>query len=776
MRKRPSESISSGTVLVPVLAVRDTVHFPGKVDSLLIARDASLAALRYALKGDRLVLAVSQRDMSVDEPTASDLHRVGTLAKVLQTLPLPDGTMRGTIRGEDRGRVLRYRTKGNMLFAEVELLAEPRTEQDPISIALSRECAELFARLVELDRNLPDEALHSLLPLSDPGATADEIAHHLNLPPASKQVILEALDPVDRLRLVHAQAHRELEILEAQNEIRARVDRELDTSRREFLLREQLRALQAELGEVDPWQQEMDILADKIVQANLPPEVSARANLELDRLRRLSFVSPEAALSRTYLDWLLSVPWSKKSSTRMSLHEAKRILDRDHYGLDAPKDRILDFLAVQKISKSLRGPILCFLGPSGVGKTSLARSIAKSLGRRFVSVSLGGLKDESEIRGHRRTYVGAMPGRLGQGLQQAGVSNPVILLDEIDKMGSDFRGDPAAALLEALDPAQNHRFQDHFLELPVNLSDAFFIATANSIHLLPTALRDRLEIVEFHAYTDEEKLSIAREHLIPRLGQAHGLEDLSIPAETLRAIVSHYTQEAGVRGLTRALETLCRKAVRSLAEGMSVPKDHWSLDNLSLLLGSPTNDFAQRTSQVGLAHGLVVSELGGDTIEVEVALLEPIGAEPEVRLTGNLGDVFRESAQAALTFIRSHLRVDLKRDVHIHLPRGGIPKDGPSAGVTLAVALASSVLDRPVRSDVMMSGEISLRGRVLPVGGIRDKLVAAARSGATTVILPEGNRADVEQCPASLRVRLNLVFISNASQALDVALVPRVVA
>lgn len=765
-------------VLVPVLAARDAVHFPSLINTLNVVREPSVRAIRKSLESDRRVLVLSQRDMSLEDPRVEDLYETGTLSEALQALPMPDTSLRVVLRGLQRARAVKLITKTGTFWAEIEELED--TETDDIHIeTVMRACVESFSRVVGLNKQIPPEAMQSVVHMESAGKLADAIAHHLPIRPSEKQSLLEQVHSKERLERVFELLKREEQILDLDTDIRKRVEKELGDGQREFYLREQLKIIQTELQEREQRLGESEEYRLKIDACEMPETAHEKALSELRRLDRTPASSPEGMVLRNYLDCMVDLPWRKTTEDRLHVASAKQLLDDQHFGLEKVKTRILDYLAVRQLKGSLRGPILCFVGPPGVGKTSIARSIAEAMGRKFVKMALGGVRDEAEIRGHRRTYVGSMPGRIIQGLRQCGSRNPVIVLDEIDKLGSDYQGDPTSALLEALDPQQNDRFSDHYIEAPFDLSEVMFVATANLLENVPAALRDRMEIIPFPSYTDEERLRIASSFLVPRTIEDHGLDgsQIEIPEDSLKLIIREYTREAGVRGLERAIAAVSRKAARQVAEGH---KKKLLIDEVRLaeFLGQPRHRRQGRADEdsVGAATGLVVSEYGGDVISIEVSLMEPHGPKPELSLTGNLGDVMKESALAALTFVRANSEVlevgrEFKFDVHVHVPQGAIPKDGPSAGLTIGVALASAASGRAVRRDVAMTGEVTLRGKVLPVGGIRDKVLAAHRAGIKTVIIPAENATELEDVPASVLAELDVHLVADLSKALDIALV-----
>ena len=765
---------------MPLLPVRDNVHFPQLVGTLLIGREISLRALQSAIRKERMVLVVGQRDLAVDEPRAEDLYRIGTLCEVVQIMPMPDGTMRVILRGLSRARVERFIFRRGFYTSEYEVLLEQQAI-GPGSEALRREAMEEFQQIASLGKQVPIEVLEVLPGIDDTGHLADLMADHLTIRAAVKQELLEETDSAKRMeKLIHVLAS-ERQVLQLQNDLRQRVEEELGNTQREYYLREQLKIIQGELsGGDEAFSPENEVLATSIRGAGMPQETQDKAIQELKRLERAPSSSPEAMVIRNYLDWLISLPWNTLSQDRLDVRLAAEILDQGHFGLDKVKDRVLDFLAVRQLSGSLRGPILCFVGPPGVGKTSLGRSIAEALGRKFVRISLGGVRDEAEIRGHRRTYVGSMPGRLIQGIKNCGTRNPVFMLDEIDKMTSDLRGDPTSALLEALDPEQNDHFSDHYIETPFDLSAVMFITTANVLENIPAALRDRMEVIHFRSYTEQEKLEIARQFLVPKMAAQHGLKksQLKIEDPALQRLIREYTRESGVRGLEREIATVCRKTARQIAEGRAT-KVRVKAKDLNDFLGRPRYRYGvvREKDQVGSSTGLVYTEVGGDIITIEASLIPALGPEPNVQLTGSLGNVMKESALAAATYAREHteefgLEPTFAHDMHVHVPEGAVPKDGPSAGVTILTAIVSALTGRAVRRDIAMTGEITLRGKVLAVGGLREKLLAAHRAGIREVILPKDNEHDLDDLPTGVREQLQVHFVQTVDEVLRLALVP----
>ena len=761
---------------VPVLPTRGAVIYPYLVVPLFVGRPRSIHALEAAMKGDRRITLIAQRNVNVDDPGPDDLYTVGTLGEVVQTLPLPDGTIRVMIEGSSRVRINGYIHSDPFLRARIEPL--PEAEKPGIETeALVRNVVAQFERLVNLGKNLPAEALESARRILDPGRLADLIAYYAQMPVEVKQQILEAANQRLRLEILANVLNREIEILEVERKISSRVKQELEESQKEFYLREKMKAIQQELGERDDRTGDIEELRTKIKEAHMPQEVEERALKELDRLERMPPASPEVVVVRTYLDWLIAMPWEKRTEEKLDIVGAERILNEDHYALKKIKERVLEFLAVRKLNKDIKGPILCFIGPPGVGKTSIGRSIARATGRKFVRISLGGVRDEGEIRGHRRTYVGALPGRIVQGLKTAGTRNPVFMMDEVDKIGIDFRGDPASALLEVLDPEQNNAFSDHYLEVPLDLSEVMFITTGNLIDPVPPALKDRMEIIEFPGYIEEEKLKIAQLFLVPKQLKNHGLEpkQLRFTESGLRSIIREYTREAGVRNLEREIASICRKVAKGVAQE-KVKAARLTARSVRNYLGPPRFRYgiAEKENEVGVATGLGWTEFGGDILFIEVTLMKGRG---NLLLTGHLGDVMQESGKAALSYARSRaadLDIDedfyRRTDVHIHVPAGQIPKDGPSAGITMATALISALSGRPVHRNVAMTGEITLRGKVLPVGGIKEKVLAAHRAGIKTIILPQESKKDLEEIPPNVQSAVRFRFVETMDEVLNIAL------
>ncbi len=766
-----------GTIECPFLPLRDVVLFPQMVMPLFVGRDLSLGALKAATENDENIIVSAQLDPDVLEPDLEDVFALGTEISIGRTMRLPDDTVSVLAQGRRRVEIVEFTQLRPYIRARARVITEGTTWDDPTE-ALMRAVLALFEKVADLNRNIPEDAYTFALNMNEPGWLADFVASTLFLPLETRQDILETLEPTVRLQKVSVVLAKELNVLELEDEIHSQVQQEVDRSQREYFLREQMRVIQGELGELDVFAQEISELREAVEGRDLPLEVKERADRELKRLAAMPPMSPEVGIIRTYLDWLLELPWTERSEDNLDVPHAAAVLDADHYGLEKIKDRILEYIAVRKIAPdNMRGPILCFVGPPGTGKTSLGRSIAHGLGREFVRMSLGGVRDEAEIRGHRRTYIGALPGRVLQAMRRVGTVNPLFMLDEIDKLGQDFRGDPAAALLEVLDPEQNNTFADHYLELDYDLSQVLFITTANSLYSIPDALLDRMEVIEFNSYLEEEKLEIGRQFLVPRQLEQHGLSELGVrfEDEAIKSIIRLYTREAGVRNLEREIAMVCRKVARKVAEGKRYPR-RLTAQKVAEALGPArfTDDKLPDQDEVGLATGAAWTAAGGEIMFVEVNLMPGKGS---LTLTGQLGDVMQESAQAALTYTRSQahalgINPELfeRSDIHIHLPEGAVPKDGPSAGVTLAVALVSAFTNRPVRRDVSMTGEITLRGRVLPVGGVREKVLAARRTGITTFILPRKNESDLQEIPKKLRQDVKFVLVDRVDEVLDVVL------
>ena len=793
MTDKPSKlqkSSAAEPAELPVLPLRDVVVFPHMVIPLFVGREKSVRALEIAMAGSKQILLVAQRSPDVDEPAAGDLYTIGTIASVLQLLKLPDGTIKVLVEGTQRAEIATFGERDGLMVAHARALDAGYTRSEREIEVIGRQLMNLFEQLVKLSRKIPPELMATLSGIEDPSRLADTIAAHLGVRVAEKQRVLETVDVADRQELLVGMVDGEIDVQQIEKRIRGRVKSQMEKSQREYYLNEQMKAIQKELGDIEDAPNELEELARKITAAGMPKPIEAKARAELNKLKQMSPMSAEATVVRNYVDVLLGVPWRKKTKVRRDLKRAEEVLDADHFGLEKVKERILEYLAVQQRVHRMKGPILCLVGPPGVGKTSLGQSIAKATNRKFIRMSLGGVRDEAEIRGHRRTYIGSMPGRIIQNLAKAGTKNPLFVLDEIDKMSMDFRGDPSAALLEVLDPEQNHTFNDHYLEVDVDLSEVMWIATANSLNI-PPALADRMEIIRIPGYTEDEKLNIAERYLVPKQLKANGLKpgELSVSSEALRDVVRYYTRESGVRNLDREISKICRKTVKelSLAAAKSARKGRKpgeerkrkvvvKADNLDNYLGVRkfTYGRAEQQNEIGMVTGLAWTEVGGDLLSIEATVVPGKG---KLIHTGQLGDVMQESIHAALSVVRARadrlgIEPDFhqKLDVHVHVPEGATPKDGPSAGIAMCTALVSVLTRIPVRSDVAMTGEITLRGRVLPIGGLKEKLLAAHRGGITTVIIPEENRKDLVDIPKNVTGSLDIHPVRWIDEVLDLAL------
>ncbi len=789
MARSPTETLD-----LPVLPLRDVVVFPHMVIPLFVGRDKSMHALEQAMEADKRILLLAQKSAETDDPTAADLYQVGTLAQVLQLLKLPDGTIKVLVEGLSRVNVTQVTERDGSLHGVAEEIESDDAREPREVEAIARSLMSLFEQYVKTNRKLPPELLQTLAGIDEPARLADTIAAHISVRLADKQRLLETLQVGDRLEMLVGLVDGEIDVQQMEKRIRGRVKSQMEKSQREYYLNEQMKAIQKELGDLDDAPGELEELARKIAEAGMPKPVEAKAKAELNKLKQMSPMSAEAAVVRNYLDWLLGVPWKKRTKVRKDLKVAQDTLDADHFGLDKVKDRILEYLAVQSRVKQMKGPILCLVGPPGVGKTSLGQSIAKATNRKFVRMSLGGVRDEAEIRGHRRTYVGSMPGRIVQNLNKVGSRNALFVLDEIDKMSMDFRGDPSSALLEVLDPEQNNAFNDHYLEVDLDLSEVMFVATSNSFNI-PGPLLDRMEVIRIPGYTEDEKLNIAMRYLVPKQLKANGLkpEELEIEADAIQDVVRYYTRESGVRNLEREVAKICRKVVKEIALGgpavLAKPAKAGKKAaakkkalvvvngrNLEKYLGVRRFDFgrAEEQNEIGLVTGLAWTEVGGDLLQIESTLVPGKGA---LILTGQLGNVMKESASAALSVVRSRaerLGIDAeflqKHDVHVHVPDGATPKDGPSAGIAMVTSLVSMLTKVPIRAEVAMTGEITLRGRVTAIGGLKEKLLAALRGGITTVIIPEENRKDLADIPANVTRDLKIIPVKWIEEVLDLAL------
>lgn len=798
MAKNRSQTTSGAELdLLPVLPLRDVVVYPHMVIPLFVGRDKSMRALEQAMEGERQILLVAQKSPDIDDPAIADLHQVGTLAGVLQLLKLPDGTVKVLVEGQSRVQIDSFEDDAGMMSGRARVIEPIYSSNERELDVVSRSLVSLFEQLVKQSRKLPPEILATLSGIEDPSRLADSIAAHLSVRMADKQKVLETADVGERLELLIGLVDGEMDLQQVEKRIRGRVKSQMEKSQREYYLNEQMKAIQKELGEGEEGANELEELQKKIDAAGMPKAVLAKARQEFNKLKQMSPMSAEATVVRNYLDWVVGVPWKKRSKVRKDLALAQETLDADHFGLEKVKERILEYLAVQQRVDRMKGPILCLVGPPGVGKTSLGQSIAKATNRKFVRMSLGGVRDEAEIRGHRRTYIGSMPGRIVQNLNKVGTKNPLFVLDEIDKMSMDFRGDPSSALLEVLDPEQNSAFNDHYLEVDLDLSEVMWIATANSLNI-PGPLLDRMEVIRIPGYTEDEKLNIAQKYLLTKQLKANGLKagELTVAEDALRDIVRYYTRESGVRNLEREISKICRKVVKELALG-TVPANakakvkkapakpgkalapgqvRVDAANLDHYLGVRRFDFgrAEQQNEVGLVTGLAWTQVGGDLLSIEASVVPGKG---RLVHTGQLGDVMKESIQAALSVVRARaaglgIEADFheKLDIHIHVPEGATPKDGPSAGIAMCTALVSALTKVPVRSEVAMTGEITLRGRVLPIGGLKEKLLAAHRGGITTVIIPEENRKDLADLPENITSSLDIHPVKWIDEVLDLAL------
>ncbi|NOZ86626.1 MAG: endopeptidase La [Deltaproteobacteria bacterium] len=772
------ESLRIPTKL-PLLPVRDLVVFPYMIVPLFVSRELSIAAVEESLAGDRLVFLAAQREAGEDEPGPKDIYQYGSVGLVMRMRKLADGRIKILVQGLLKARIRDFLQERPYLKVGFDKVIEPPSNAPSAVIeALMRSVKENLEQIISVGKVLSPDILLILSSINDPGRLADLVASNLGLKVKDSQEILETLEPIERLKKVNELVSRELQILKMQAEIQSQAKEEMNKSQREYFLREQLRAIKNELGESDGKTEEIEDYRKKLKEAELPEDAAAEAKKQLKRLEQMHQESSEAAVIRTYLDWLSELPWAKATKDNLDIIEANRVLDEDHYDLEKVKERILEYLGVRKLKADNKGPILCFVGPPGVGKTSLGKSIARALGRKFVRISLGGVRDEAEIRGHRRTYVGAMPGRIIQSIKQAGSNNPVFMMDEMDKIGADFRGDPAAALLEVLDPEQNHSFRDHYLNLDFDLSNVMFIGTANLLDPIPPALKDRMEVLHLSGYTEEEKLHIATRYLVPKQLEENGLTSkmLSFSNSAIMAAILGYTREAGLRNLERVIARICRKVARKMAEGWKDPIKV-TRSSLHKYMGpvSFEDTPALEKNEIGVATGLAWTQYGGEILHVEVTAMK---GKPGLLLTGQLGDVMKESAQAALSYARSKAKEFQineawfnNREIHIHVPAGAIPKDGPSAGIAIATALISIASRKPIRRDLAMTGEITLRGRILPIGGVKEKLLAAARARCNLVVLPKQNEKDMEDIPVHLKRKLQFLFVDQAEQAVRAALV-----
>ncbi|MGQ9499127.1 MAG: endopeptidase La [Dissulfurimicrobium sp.] len=768
-------------IKIALLPLRDMVLFPYMVAPLFVGREKSVQAIEEAMASKQQIFLAAQKDARVDDPKEHDIYKVGTLSAILQLLRLPDGTVKALVEGDQRAVIRNFVPNSNYFMVEVEVLPQTCNRQEEEIEALTRLILETFNEYIKLNKKIASEVALSIASITDPARLSDTIAAHLPLKLADKQALLEQIEVGKRLEQLYSIMQTEINIIHMEQRIKDRVKKQMEKNQKDYYLNEQIRAIQKEMGQKDDIQSEIKELEQKIKHKKLPKEAAARVRHELKKLKMMAPLSAEATVVRNYIDWIISLPWLEKTTDKHDIIVAEKILNEDHFGLEKPKERILEYLAVQSLVKKMKGPILCLVGPPGVGKTSLAKSIARAMGRNFVRLSLGGVRDEAEIRGHRRTYIGAMPGKIIQSLKKAGSSNPVLCLDEVDKMSTDFRGDPAAALLEVLDPEQNISFNDHYLDLDYDLSNVFFITTANTLHTIPIPLQDRMEIIELSGYTEEEKLEIAKGFLIPRQLAAHGLdvEQLQITDRAILEIIHSYTREAGVRNLERALASICRKIAKEIVknagkEGLrQIKVSHLSL-NRYLGVARFRHGQSEETDQIGVATGLAWTETGGALLQIEAVIMPGKG---KLTITGKLGDVMQESVQAAMSYVRSRahqfrLPWDFyqKVDIHVHVPEGAIPKDGPSAGITIATAIVSALLKIPVWHNVAMTGEITLRGRVLPIGGLKEKLLAAKRSGIERVLVPKENEKDLKEIQAKVTKGLKIELVENMDEVLSKAI------
>jgi len=773
-RTKSIQRVGGGRFHLPLMPLRDIVVFPHMVVPLFVGREKSINALEHSMNLEKSIFLSSQKDAKIDEPSEKDIHAVGTIGSVLQLLRLPDGTVKALVEGKGRGRIVNYLPNPDFFYVEIEQITEP-VDQPAVVEALTRSVNDTFEKYAKINKKIPPEVLSTVGTITDPSRLADTILAHLSLKLSDKQTLLETISPATRLEKLFELMRGEIEVLEIEQRIKNRVKKQMEKTQKEYYLNEQMRAIQKEMGEKDDLRNEIQELEEKLKKKRLSREATAKVEHEIKKLKMMSPMSAEATVVRNYIDWIMSLPWYEKTRDQLDLAEAERILEEDHYGLEKPKERILEYLAVQSLVKKIKGPILCLVGPPGVGKTSLARSVARATGRNFIRLSLGGVRDEAEVRGHRRTYIGALPGKIIQSLRKAKSNNPVFCLDEVDKMSTDFRGDPSAALLEVLDPEQNHAFNDHYLDLDYDLSQVMFITTANTLYSIPAPLQDRMEIIRLPGYTEDEKLNIARQFLIKKQVRFNGLkeENINFSDEAVLQIIRRYTREAGVRNLEREIASICRKAARKVVKSRDDSPIRITAKNVTQYLGVPKYRYgvAEEKDEVGLVTGLAWTEVGGEILSTEVIIMPGRG---HLTLTGKLGDVMQESAQAALSYVRSRaaqlgLNENFYRkvDIHIHIPEGAIPKDGPSAGITIATAIVSALLKKRVRRDVAMTGEITLRGRVLPIGGLKEKIMAAHRGNIKMVLVPQENEKDIKEIPARILKNISLIPVNHMDEVLE---------
>ena len=764
---------------LPLLPLRDVVMFPYMVAPLFVGRERSIKALEEAMKGSKEIFLSAQMEAKVNDPKEGDIFKVGTVGTIVQMLRLPDGTVKVLVEGKGRAKIMDFVPDNRFFVVKVEDLDDDEVSGVETD-ALMRSVVKAFEGYMKLNKKIPTEVLATVTSIEEAGRLSDTIVSHLNLKLQDKQAILEILDPLKRLEKLYEKMQEEVEILQIEKRIGKRVKKQMEKAQREYYLTEQMKAIQKELGEKDDLKTEIQEFEEKLKTKGLPEDVEKRVERELKKLKMMSSMSAEATVVRNYIDWLMELPWTKEfTEDRLDIQEAAKILDEDHFGLEKPKERILEYLAVRVLTEKLKGPILCFVGPPGVGKTSLAKSIARAMGRKFVRVSLGGVRDEAEIRGHRRTYIGALPGKIIQGMRKAGTNNPVFLLDEIDKLGMDFRGDPASALLEGLDPEQNTNFNDHYIEADYDLSNVMFITTANVLHTIPWALQDRMEIIRVPGYTEDEKLQISRNFLMDRQLEAHGLteENFQINDAGLMEVIRKYTKESGVRTMEREIASLCRKVAREVVEKGKDHKVKITGKNVQKYLGIPKFKFGEidETDSIGAATGLAWTEVGGELLSIEVSIVPGKG---NFTVTGKLGEVMQESAQAAMSYVRSRAeQLGLERlfyqkvDTHIHVPEGATPKDGPSAGIAIATAIVSAFLKKPIRKDIAMTGEITLRGRVLPIGGLKEKTLAAHRGRVKHVLIPKENEKDLKEIPDKIKKDVDIKLVNHMDEVLEAAII-----
>ncbi|OEB93783.1 endopeptidase La [Vibrio parahaemolyticus] len=765
----------SERIEIPVLPLRDVVVYPHMVIPLFVGREKSISCLETAMETNKQVLLVAQKQADTDEPTVDDLFEVGTVATILQLLKLPDGTVKVLVEGQQRAKINHFK-ESDFFLAEAEFIVTPELDEREQEVIV-RSAINQFEGFIKLNKKIPPEVLTSLNGIDEAARLADTIAAHMPLKLVDKQQVLEIIDVTERLEFLMGQMESEIDLLQVEKRIRGRVKKQMEKSQREYYLNEQMKAIQKELGEMEDAPDEFETLQKKIDESKMPQEAREKTEQELQKLKMMSPMSAEATVVRSYIDWMVSVPWTKRSKVKKNLAKAEEILNEDHYGLERVKERILEYLAVQNRINKLKGPILCLVGPPGVGKTSLGRSIASATGRKYVRMALGGVRDEAEIRGHRRTYIGSLPGKLIQKMSKVGVKNPLFLLDEINKMSSDMRGDPASALLEVLDPEQNNSFNDHYLEVDYDLSDVMFVATSNSMNI-PGPLLDRMEVIRLSGYTEDEKLNIAKRHLVEKQVQRNGLKpnEIVIEDSAIIGIIRYYTREAGVRGLEREISKICRKAVKNILLDKDIKSVTVTMDNLKEYLGVQRFDYgkADESNRIGQVTGLAWTEVGGDLLTIETQSMPGKG---KLTQTGSLGDVMQESIQAAMTVVRSRadklgINSDFyeKKDIHVHVPEGATPKDGPSAGTAMCTALVSALTGNPVKAEVAMTGEITLRGEVLPIGGLKEKLLAAHRGGIKTVLIPKDNERDLEEIPENVIADLQVIPVQWIDEVLKVAL------